>query len=97
MFQRLCKKKVSGTGDRKDNALGFLDVVDEFMDDDYEEESPEEQEESESDSLEDYETDPEENADSRDGLLKVNCDPTNGSVVIIKDLISWLKSPYIEI
>ena len=61
MFQRLCKKKVSGRGGRKDNAVGFVDVVDEFMDDDYEEESPEEQEESESDSLEDYETDPEEN------------------------------------
>ena len=40
MFQRLCKKKVSGRGGRKDNAVGFVDVVDEFMDDDYEEESP---------------------------------------------------------
>ena len=29
--------------------------------------------------------------------LKVNCVATNGGVVIIKDLSSWLKSPYMEI
>ena len=95
---RLCKKKQSG-GRRgsEANTVGFLDIEDEIVEEIYEEVTLEEQEEEDSDSLEDYETDTEGNGDITDGVLKVNCAPTNGSVVIIKDLTSWLNCPYLEI
>ena len=42
----------------------------------------------------DYET---EEEDVQEGTLQVRCVPTNGSMVIIRDLRSWLQSPYEEI
>ena len=51
--------------------------------------------ESDSDDLEDYETEVDDTGDAGDGTLRVNCVPTNGSMVIIRDLSSWLRSPYI--
>ena len=76
--------------------MGFLDVEDEFMGEEEGEISLEDEgEESDSDDLEDYETEVDDTGDAGDGTLRVNCVPTNGSMVIIRDLSSWLRSPYI--
>ena len=76
--------------------MGFLDVEDEFMGEEEGEISLEDAgEESDGDYLEDYETEVDDTGDAGDGTLRVNCVPTNGSMVIIRDLSSWLRSPYI--
>ena len=78
--------------------MGFLDVEDEFMGEEEGEISLEDEgEESDSDDLEDYETEVDDTGDAGDGTRRVNCVPTNGSMVIIRDLSSWLRSPYMEI
>ena len=79
-------------------AVGFLDVEDEFMgEEDGNISLEDEEEESDSDDLEDYETEVDYTGDAGDGTLRVNCVPTNGSMVIIMDLSSWLRSLYIWI
>ena len=77
--------------------MGFVEIHDEFAEDisDGDEASEERVEEtSDSDALEDFETDEEE---LEPKTVKVNSITTNGGIVIIKDLTSWLKSPYVEI
>ena len=77
-------------------ALSFVEIEDEFADDaESEGDVSEGDESSDSDAVDDFETDTDEDTENR--VVKVNSTATNGGVVIIKDLCAWLKSPYLEI
>ena len=96
---RLCPKKY--TAGRKGNGSRHFDIEDEVGSDEedivtVEAETGEEGEES--DSVEDYETDDDEtNSPAESDTVRVNFVPTNGGVVLIKDLSSWIKSQFVEI
>ena len=77
-------------------AVSFVEIEDEFDDaESVGDASEKDEESSDSDAVDDFETDTDEDTENR--VVKVNSTATNGGVVIIKDLCAWLKSPYLEV
>ena len=91
------KKRTQGRGGIERETVGFLDVEDEFLVEDAAGEIINEDEGEESDSPEDYETELDCTGEVEEGTLRDNSISTNGSMVIIRDLGSWLRSPYSEV
>ena len=83
-------------GGRGEQQAAFLEVEDEIhSEEDVEDVSEEEEDEGDCD--ENYETEDDEDETPGLEIIKVSHVPTNGSMVLIRDLRSWLKSPYVEV
>ena len=91
----MCPEK---RNNRRSPAESFVEIEDEFASDAESVGDASETNEvsSDSDAPSDFETD--EDVDiTENRAVKVTSTPTNGGVVIIKDLCEWLKSPYLEV